>query len=117
MRISPLHKITALFFGLIMTTGLPSSWAHSTTADTAVTFTDQDAKRIARSYLDSIGFLRAGTSLHVTAAIDDAELKEGTWIVRVRTGKRLPTTKGVVLINAQTGEVQKTWKASHTGTR
>lgn len=100
-RVLALVAVAAIFGGSAATA---TADAHESASDKAIS--QQEARGLARDYLVSIGYSRPGTSI-LTASVGRAKLQRGTWVVNVRTGGRLPTAKGVVLIDVMDGAIKQ----------
>jgi len=100
------HMAMTIFIGLALISIATGAQAHQAEAGTYKVDAPQ-AKKLARHYLDDLGFSRAGTSVYRSASVGKAILQNDTWIVQVMTGHRLPSKKAVVLVNAQTGDIKQ----------
>lgn len=93
-----------VLLGLVVAAASTMVDAHGITD--AFTGIDQSAaKQLARGYLNSIGYTRSGTSQQ-TASVGKAELRGGTWIVRVRVGDNRPSEDRIVLVDADEGTIK-----------
>jgi hypothetical protein len=98
-----LLRASPALLGLLIVSAITIANAHDIVSAEFVT--ESQAKNLARSYLDSIGYSRAGTSVK-TALVGGAELRQETWVVHVRVGGRLPSEDGVVLVDAKGGTIK-----------
>ena len=95
-----------------LTTGLALTVAGAVHADdiavgpSGTAISEAGAKRIARSYLRQLGFTAPLKSVS-TARVVSAELVGDEWHVTVMTGNHLPSERGLVLVNAETGAVNE----------
>ena len=105
-----INIIITFYIGLAMISISSPSWSHE--VEPAISQVSKaKAQNIVRQYLSSIGYSRAGTSVYSTS-IGNAVLREDTWVVRMLTGKanRLPSKRGVVLVNAADGQIRQNLK-------
>lgn len=89
--------------GIAILGAASSSFAMDADADNT-SISSLEAKAIAKRFLSSYGFTSAGTS-KMTAVVGKARLNGENWVVPVRIGGHLPNEKGIILVDAETGEV------------
>lgn len=104
MKKSLLNKTLSGLIGLAIIGTASTSFAYDADSEEP-NISSIEAKTITKRYLSSFGFTSPGTS-KMTAVVGKARLDGENWVVPVRLGRHLPNEKGVVLVDAETGEIK-----------
>ncbi len=73
-----------------------------------------EANTLVRAHFRSLGFTRPRYS-QMSAQLDRLELGDGKWRATIRYGGVVPTHRDYIVLNARTGEIDRTPLRQHVG--